>query len=264
MTLSNIGWLSILTSGATPSTLLNDLVAYWNFDQASGADEPDLAGGIGTLTPVFTDESPTSVSGPDSKLARQFGGSAFDGSTQSALTVSTGSPALPLTLNFWVFNPPFMDQGGGSLPMCFNEVSTWGPPCSIYFYAGTTYLQIHDDIGNYVAVWNPNTSYCDSTWHMFTIQVEADQTTVAYVDGVLATDFVLTDWSPHSTFDSSATAISPVDSASFGCPLYLGSLNAGDNSVGRFSMTGVWNRILTPSEITQLYNAGAGLYYTNL
>lgn len=263
MMLSNIGWLSSLAS-ASPSTLLNNLVAYWNFDQASGDSEPDLAGGVGTLTPVFIDESPTSAAGPNATLARQFGGSLFDGTSQSALVASTTAPALPLTMNFWLRNPAFMEASGGSLPFCFNEVSTWGPSFSLYFFEGTTYCNVHDDLGGFVGFWNPSSSYCDDTWHMWTIILAAGSAPTIYVDAILAADFVLTDWSPTPTLDPDATALPPIDSVSFGCSIFGGNLNNGDMSVGYVSKGGMWNRELIPAEIDQLYNAGSGLLYSNL
>lgn len=259
MNLRDVGFLSIL--GGATSTLPNGLLAYWNFDQAAGADEPDLKGNIGDLLQLTTGTDVGSSVGPNGiNLSRTF---VYDSGTSdtNALAVDTTiGGTFPLSINFWIRIDVGADGGSGALPFNFNEVTTWGPPASIYLYFGTSYWTMNDNNESSVIYYNDSNSYADGNWYMWTLVVRADLTFEVWINGVLQSF-------PNAGFDNpplTGTDIKPFDSISFGRSIYLGSLNSNDGFAGAISMAGIWNRDLSSSEITQLYNGGNGLTYIQL
>lgn len=62
--------------------------------------------------------------------------------------------------------------------------------------------------------------------------------------------------------NGSVNNITSNNSLEFGAHLYLGAYNYQMN--GQLDETAFWNRVLTPSEISQLYNNGNGIIYTPL
>lgn len=257
MNLRDVGFLSIL--GGATSTLTNGLLGYWNFDQVSGADEPDLKGSIGDLLQLTTLDAVGSDVGPGGvNSSRTF---TYNGTDTNALAVNTTlGGTFPLTVNFWIRIDVGADGASGALPFNFNEVTTWGPPCSIYSYAGTSYWTMNDNNGSSVIYLDGTTSYADGNWYMWTLVVRPDLTFEVWVNGVLQSI-------PNAGFDNpplTGTDIKPFDSISFGRSIYLGSLNPSDGYAGAMSMAGIWNRDLSSSEITQLYNGGNGLTYIQL
>ena len=260
MNLRDVGFLSIL-GGAVPSTLTNGLLSYWNFDQASGANEPDLVGTIGDLLQLTTGTDVGSGVGPGGvNSSRTF---FYDNGTSdtNALAVNTTSGGtFPLSINFWIKVDPGSDSGGGALPFNYNEVTTWGPPCSVYSYSGTSYWTMNDNNESSVVYLDGTNSYADGNWYMWTLIVRADLTFEVWVDGVLQS-------LPNAGYDNpplTGTDVKPFDSISFGRSIYLGSLNPSDGFAGLISLAGIWNRTLTSTDITQLYNDGNGLSYAEL
>lgn len=260
MRLGNVGFLASLVTASSPSVdLLSNLLGYWNFDQSSGSDEPDLAGSVGNL--VHIDAGVGNVGsdvGPNGgKLSRTF---AYDGNTNALAVNNSTAGTFPLTINFWVKIAAGSDGGGGCLPFNFNEVTTWGPPLSLYSYSANSYWTVNDDNGSSVVYYDDTTSYADDTWYMFTWVVKDDLTVEIWRNGILLSI-------PNAGWDNpplTGTAVKAFDSISFGRSIYLGSPNPGDSFAGAMSMSGIWHRALTSTEITALYNSGNGRLYSEL
>jgi len=69
-----------------------------------------------------------------------------------------------------------------------------------------------------------------------------------YVNGSSVASTPSSGGSMASVFNSSA-------------PFQLGAISGGNYIDGLIDETGVWSRLLTAEEVTQLYNGGAGLAY---
>jgi len=91
----------------------------------------------------------------------------------------------------------------------------------------------------------------DNNWHHVVLIVDAP-TLTSYIDGELS-DYTMHPTSTPSSFND------------FDYPLIIGGRNLRGvievNFNGNLDEFGIWNRILTESEITTLYNSGNGLFY---
>ena len=104
--------------------------------------------------------------------------------------------------------------------------------------------------GSDFAVW---TDYGLSTNNWTMVTVTRSGTTVhLYINGVDSTNNVYITGSPTGTINTSSGDGN----------LYVGALTGGgSNFQGSIDEVGFWNRILNQTEITRLYNSGAGLTY---
>jgi len=107
-------------------------------------------------------------------------------------------------------------------------------------------LYLRDATGFY----NPNVAWTPSTgvwYHVAVTRVQSTGVVTFYVNGSVQ-------GSPQSTGRTADLLNSP-DAFGGGC--YGGT----GNFDGMIDEIGVWSRALTDAEVTQLYNAGAGLQY---
>ena len=142
-------------------------------------------------------------------------------------TNTTLSIAQTFTVNFWV-NPSI----DGSTRTMFDFGN---------------YL-ISKDTTNHIGVnvegggGPQSTNILGSGWQMITV-LQNSTSLYIYFNGTI------------DTMDSPETPFTPGDS-------YIGRYSgAGQNYVGRLDEIGIWNRTLTDSEITELWNSGSGLAY---
>jgi hypothetical protein len=243
-----------------PAPLVDGLLGFWALDGNAGADEPELAGAAagGTLGCDFTEDA-TDIgiaAGPGSHAARSF-------NNLAALTLfgpNAAFASLPLTLNFWAKYPVEFDGGVGSLPWSWNCGAMWGPPFSAYYYAGVTYVTARDVDAGGVMVANYQTAYCDDAWHMWTIVLDESWNLSIYIDGELGTDF-----EPQEVYAPPAGGVLQgelMDSLSFGNSKYNGALNGSCGAGHAMALLGIWSRVLTASDVAQLYNGGDGLGFS--
>jgi hypothetical protein len=166
---------------------------------------------------------------------------------QTTLGVPVGSAwwGNGFTINFWTYNP----VGSGILfQLSKNEV--WGPP-SLFINTESAYFQYGDAILDISGYTIPQES-----WAMVTLIHTASTSTIEY--------YVSQSGEPQKY--ATGTYITPpadVDAFSIGT-FYTTIPDLNGSSMQRSCLTGVWTRVLSPSEIDELYNAGSGLAYSEL
>lgn len=250
-------------AGRESFSLLGGLLGFWALDGDAGAIEPELAGSAvgGSLVCEYVDLATEvdSVAGPGLHLARSF-------SNTAALSFSSPDEAfaqLPLTLNFWAKFPVGFDAGSGSIPWAWNCREIWGPPFSAYHYAGAAYVTAKDLDAGGVAVGNLLTAFCDDAWHMWTVMLDEDWNLSVYIDGFLSGEFALLE-EAYALPTGTLLEGEVMDSLTFGNSKFAGALNGTCGSGHAMAMIGIWNRLLTAGEVTQLFNGGDGLGFSEL
>jgi hypothetical protein len=201
------------------------LVAFWRLDETSG-DRLDASGNGHTLTPAGTVGSAAGVIGN----AATIDGTEFNYLAGSAVVTFGGSssPTSPISMSIWVY------PAGVDLQPCFNQGTGPATPGQM-LGIGDGYASFTVDANTHSA--SGGSSAVAGAWNH--IVGTFDGTTVrVYVNG---------------TLDAEAT--SPADySESNG--IYLGDTIS--SNAQRLDLAGVWSRALSPAEVAQLYNGGAG------
>lgn len=212
--------------------LNRNLIAYWKFDETSGNKAVESVSSKWNIT---TYNTPAWVAGKiGNALEFKATSSQFakNGSTLDWTMTNTN-----FTMNFWLNysgtgSNPFMVK---SSAICGVELDTAPPDYVLY-------------VGNCVGGYYPtiSTPYTEDSYDMLTILSNTSGTHL-FKNGVLVGNTSNTPQMPTNALD---IAISRDRVASSG---YID---------GEFDEFGVWNRTLTESEISDLYNSGAGISYT--
>jgi len=174
-----------------------------------------------------TDTSISYVSGKINQSAL------FNGTNSSVTLTISQIPTNTITYNYWIKSSSTTYQNiirGEKLGM----LST------IYLNKVRNYL--------YNGTWNTsdsNTSVNDGNWHMVTVTYNGSSIKT-YIDGVL-----------DKTDTISITLTSPSTDFWFGREISAGQAVLN----GYLDEVGLWSRALSSTEVTQLYNSGAGLAY---
>lgn len=228
-------------------TLTDNLVEVWKLNEASG----NAIGAFAAInfTPSFTGVAgPTSTTGKVYPLARLF--SAANGQIfthANAAALQTGD--IDFTIAGWVklsskaFNAPVMakDDGGGGTGREYLILYDKTSDRFLFavFTAGATAITATANnhgspvVGNWVYITATHNAATDTA----SIQVD---TTVA--QGV-----------PNTMATGGALQVAGVTTPE------IGGANWGGLMDGVINQLGFWKRVLTPAEITQLWNGGAGL-----
>jgi hypothetical protein len=220
------------SSDLTFETLTGGLIAYWPLDETSGTRADAHSGGY-TLT---------------------------DGNTVGSSTGKIGTAA-----SFVDANAEYLNSSAAGLNLSTTDsysISVWVSPTSSYF----DYLTIANDIGNgdrkIYLLTLPTTGYLQryngvstttapplDTWThvVYTFQSSGTNT---------GTEKIYVNGSEVGT----RTGAVPAPGAS---GLEIGRDTTGGNHSwnGLLDEFGFWRRCLSPTEVTQLYNSGAGLEY---
>jgi len=206
------------------SPLLNGLLAYWKLDNNSWLDS---SGNGNTLT--YFDSQVSTATGKIGNSA-SFSGSNYLYKNSFSITTncsfsfwfkSSGSEGVDLGVG--VINQEEMTYVGGFRLLSIDGI--------IYFQAPST------------LVATSVSSYCDGTFHQ-AVGTSDGSIIKMYIDGSLK---------ESSTDDLGTVSLSDMAIGSFGDGLA--------QSGTQIDEVGVWNRALSQSEITSLYNAGAGNTY---
>jgi len=240
-----LGSGTFAATAPAPSSLLTGLLAYWKFDNngSGGVSLLDSSGNGRTLSAPYGTAGLELVTGiinagvyfnPDEQpyLSRnsEFLNGSRDGYSISAW-VKTG-----VSDNFFIVDQATGNNYGGStitLDM-FSDGTIYG---TIYY----------DDSGNGDRVIG-STSVNDGDWHHLAFIWKKGESIQVYVDGAL-------DGSGDASDNYANVATE--------------NLSINSNADGSFAVgtecvideVGIWNRDLSGSEITSLYNAGAGKSY---
>ena len=231
--------LFLLTPFVASANLTTGLVGYWKFDEGSGTTAADATGNGNTGTLV---NSPSWVTGIiNDALTFNYA------SNQKVSTTYRG----PLGTSAWSISLWFKttDTRGAST----NTLFTWGDN-----NGGGNGVSL--DVENGV-IWdrsyygNTNhwgSGYNTGTWHYLVVTAPGGTYTttniLCYVDGTLLSG-------------------SPAGSVALNITNSLGNnVIIGDQSIfgyfnGTIDEVGVWSRALTSTEVSELYNSGAGCQY---
>ena len=221
-------------SSLPPSTLLTGLVSYYPLDETTGTTANDVASVYNGV-----------ISGSPTLGATGKIGTSYDFTFTSGQGVTITNPLTGLTtytMSCW-FNTsaPIITD---ARPLLFangsNNGATGAGPAFKLGEAGKLNILIHG-----FGWGSPSVStYNDGVWHLAVFTKNGNDYNL-YIDG-------------------GATAVSTLTTASgsFGIFSFIGSRHTGvEGFEGKIDETGMWNRVLTAIEMTELYNAGVGKTY---
>ena len=220
----------------TVSTLNTGITHYWNMDEASG----NRADSVGSLTLTDTN-TVTSAAGLISTAA------SFDRNNQEYFNTNSTSLANPGA--DWTFNCWAYFTNTTSNKEFFSKFESAGNQKSFIFRLGSDErfdLFISSDGLNLDTTVNGTATLSVSTWYMITLEYTSPNGWKAYINGSGTADIDTT----GSMYTSTAKT-------------YIGA-NVDLTSTtwdGLLDEVGFWSRVLTDSERTELYNAGAGKTY---
>ncbi|MDP6636963.1 MAG: hypothetical protein QGG42_18845, partial [Phycisphaerae bacterium] len=240
LTIVTVLSLTSIAGAAGLGDLLTDIAAYWNFDEGTGTTLLDSAGLYnynGTLQ-GFPD--PTD---PSWQVGTRNTGLNFDGTDD---TVAFGAGVLPdmdqMSLSVWVRN----DVGS-----YFSILSTPGPAAS-----GNIRFGIPGTDGQHIRAWVADQATDDvfdsvsllpadnATWTHVAWTYDRNNEAKLYFDGVLDSTKVL-------DMDTAVLFSQGFNIGSWEEPGNYRWLNGGLDEMG------IWNRVLDPGDVTNLYNGGS-------
>lgn len=230
-------------SGAPPSTLKNNLVSFWELEEASG-DRADsvvatgntlgaAGGGAGQGTGVVAGSHCLSLVSLNTQYV-----SISNADSSGTLQIGGTDCSFCAWINATSFN---VDRGiilkGSSDPREYILKEITGPSVSWNVVAsGGTIGTVASTFGNLSTdTWYFIVAMYDDSTNELTLSIN-NQGTPATATGVAS-------YSSTGRF-------------------YIGIFNEGFD--GLIDQVGFWNRLLTSDEITQLYNSGLGLRYADM
>lgn len=215
------------------STLDVDIVAYYNFDELNATDFFfDIVSGFDGSTNFAVEGL-----GIINNSLDGTGASAND-KNQVPSFIDIDAPG-ELTWNIWVNTTGF---GTGQRPVIFfGEDSSFGNKFLGINGGGFPFVQFGDGTGVSEAVGT--TSVINQQWNMITVVANTTLLKI-YVNGTLEHSVSQSGWgNSQSSF-------------------HIGSRSINSEFLrAKFDETGIWNRTLTDSEITDLYNSGNAITY---
>ena len=208
-------------------SLLNNLVAYYKLD------DPNDALGLNNLTNVNSVTFDSGVIGNCADLTPSNTNKTLKTSSTYGMTYNSprsiscwvNMPVLPTGTNLWVvFALIFNTSPGNYTPILYHGTNGWEDGTSTLI--GGTAL--------------PNTWY-----HVVTVVDWVGGTIKTYINNLLV--------ATHATFSGNFAANTGGFSIGQQTNVWWGSVKVDE--------VGIWNRVLTSTEVTQLYNSGVGLQY---
>lgn len=211
--------------------LTDNIVSYWSFDASNSTDDASTNDG--------TDTSITYSSG-NGKLSI---GAGFANASSSKISMGNVAALRPaaVTYNLWI--------NAASLPNAYNCMIGKNGAGDTNFC--TFYVKSNGKLAVYIVTSGgvPNidgtntTTLSTSTWYMLTMTYDSTNGGIVYVNG-----------SSDGTFAANGTINTGGDE------FFLGYQQgyANRHFDGAIDEVGVWSRSLTSTEITDLYNSGAG------
>lgn len=201
--------------------LTTGIIGYWNLQGNSNDVTGNGRNGTDTNVTYSTGNG----------LILQGGG--FNGSS-SNITLASTITQTDFTIAGWIKSSY---SGSGS----YQTLASW---------TGSYYLVIQASANSYDiqfgtaggAINSSRTGLNDGNWHFLVVTITGGTAGALYIDGVA---------------DGTGT-VSPF----IGLTMYFGSItNSSNYATASLDEIGIWSRALSGSEITQLYNGGAGLTY---
>jgi len=207
--------------------LSDNLLSYWKFD----TDPNDSVGSNdGTVT------SATLTTGDGGKVDECYN----YGGLSTGKYIVFGDPVIDTTSTDWSVNIwGNMEDDSGDNFFISNADSDFNNGFMMYWRSTRTVIKV--DNSNMI----PTHTFNEGTWYMHTLTFNQSSNLISYyIDG---------------TFKQSAT-LTPGTATQ---DLVVGTMHPSNNRVcsGLYDELGVWDKILTTDEITDLYNSGSGLQY---
>lgn len=217
-------------------SLLTNLSSYWKLDEASG-NGTDTHGSR-TWTDVNTVGAGTGKINGDRVFVR--------GNTEYFTTATSPITALPLSANFWFkFTTSGLNQNLFNGGISGSNNFAWG-----LFISTTDKLGFFasDGSANFDFI-NGTTTLSTGTWYMATLVWRSSTDRELYLNTA-----------SEGTSSVNRTVSGSSDLLTFGS--YVGSLGS-DTFGGEADEMGLWTRSLDSTDISNLYNSGNALDYSN-
>jgi hypothetical protein len=235
-------------TGAAASSLLTDLVSYWRLDETSGTRFDSVS--TNNLSNNNTVGFAIGKIGNAASFVRA--NNEYLSSSSSAFDIAANED---FALSFWY-------RGTGTPSPNTNEIilgkgkGILGDPnggWALNLQQSPQRFQVgFNDASGSLVTGTGLTNYNDGAWHHIAINFDRSGDAVLIVDGNTGTPDVTLDISSHT---GAVAAVFDFFLARF-------ATSVGINFSGELDELGFWKgRILTNTEITQLYNSGAGLTY---
>jgi hypothetical protein len=211
------------------------LVAWWKFEEASynGTTGECIDSGPNGLNGTAVNAANT-VAGGHSGGALTVGGATdyILGTNPAVLNFGTGNHSIGMWLKttsttsaapFAKFTSSFSNGGYG---IYFSSSGT------IRYRLNVNATQVDGNLSS--------TAVNDGAWHHVLATVDRGGNVIIYIDGVSSST---TDISAYSTYSNDTTTV-----------FTIGSRQSGLSFTGLIDDVAVWNRVLTPTEVTKVYN----------
>ena len=231
--------------------LTTNIVAYWKLDETSGTSASDATGNSHTAT-LQTNAS--FVSGGKINYGLQPATSGTDAAGACIASGSTGAldfTQYPFSAGAWIKTTNNTAVGNGDMVVVMSTINaspydSWLIGMHMASPIGTMYGEYRTASNSYYTS-NTSTAYNDGAWHYVAFIIDASGNMTLYVDGV-----------SQATGTASGTMST---GKSFSIGVNRPTANTSDQWVGTIDEVGVWSRALSSTEVSQLYNGGAGLQY---
>ena len=213
--------------------LTTNLVSYWKLDESSG----NAADSVGANT--LTNTSVTY----GSSYGKINNGASFNGS--SSILQNTSPSGIPSgstarTVNVWI-KPSAVTSTSGTYAVY------WGTGATREVWLVGINSTGHPTVAVYADDLTSTQTLTVGTWYMLTAVYDGNVTLSLYING---------------TLDSTHTLAAPLNTIISAQGMALGNwAGTSDWYNGAEDEVGIWSRALTSTEVTQLYNGGAGLQY---
>ena len=228
------------STSTTPaaSDLLTDLLAYWPLDETSGSAADSSGNGYtGTL-------SGTISQGTGGKLGTCYNFEAdSSGYINFGNTLGSLFDLQDVSVSCWI--------NIESQPSNRAVIGTWnGDNCwMVYTTASEVVAVVNYGSGNVQTV--SNSALSTGVWHHIIYTADRDGYTHLYIDGAVQND-------SDNISAGSAANLSTTNQ------LNVGTWGDGYTDAcfdGKLDEIGIWTRVLTADEVSELYNSGSGLAY---
>jgi hypothetical protein len=216
--------------------LTDNLVSYWRLEEASGTRVDSH--GSNDLTDNNTVTSGTGIQGNCARLT-EANSEFLSHVDDASLDVGTGD----FSLSFW------FKLSTTTLNATENVIRKWSPGYVVQFKATNRQIHFFTNDGTTATVLSDNNAIPNetTTWHHCVV-TRTGTTGKIYVDNVDVTA-------------SGSTRSGNLDSATV---FYIGSNGASEEYNHFIDETGLWKKVLSASEISDLYNSGDGLSYADV
>ena len=233
MILANHGIVSS-SGGLPPSTLLTDLYAVYKAE--SNANDS-----LGTY-------NGTAQGGLTYSTGKSGDAFTFNGTNAY---VSLPNNSLNFTSDFSV--SLWVNRAGAAVCMLFNNWYDGATPYGWYIYMSNGTLSVLLGNGTSSPICNFNSSYslAPNNWYLVTVTKNSTSAKL-YLNGILDNSAALSSSIAYTT-----THYPSIGAAKYNTGLPIYHMDNGS----RIDETNIWNKELTSTEVTELYNSASGKFY---